>query len=122
MSTTRLSFSAVLGTVHSAANTVTGTLDAVSVAVGMATSFVTQAADNQRLRQVADKEDFIENLISEKAQQRTEQQAKIAKFKEKSSGHAQAYDAAYARFSQLLRDPADLESIQANSQSTSAQA
>lgn len=112
MSTTRLSIAAVLGTVHSAANTVTGTLDAVSVAVGMATSFVTQAADNQRLRQIADKEDFVENLISEKAQQRTEQLVKVDKFKSKSTGHAQAYDAAYQRFTQLLRDPADLEAMQ----------
>ncbi len=103
MSTTRLSFSAVLGTVHSAATTVTTVLDTTAVAVGMATSFVTQAADNQRLRQIADKEDFIENLISEKAIQRTEALVKVHAFKSKSSGHAEAYDAAYAKFTELLR-------------------
>ena len=122
MSTTRLSFSAVLGTVHSAATTVTTVLDTTAVAVGMATSFVTQAADNQRLRQIADKEDFIENLISEKAIQRTEQLVKVDKFRSKSSGHAQAYDQAYARFAQLLRDPADLEALGAQAQSTQPQA
>ena len=62
MSTTRLSFGAVLGTVQSAATTLTSTLDTVTTAVGMATSFVTQAADNQRLRQIADKEDFVRSL------------------------------------------------------------
>lgn len=116
MSTTRLSFSAVLGTVQATANTVTGALDAAAAGVGMLNSFVTQAADNQRLRQIADKEDFIENLVSEKAQQRTEQQAKIATFKAKSPGHAEAYDTAYARFSNLLRSPEDLESIRSGSQ------
>ena len=113
MSTTRLSMAAVLGSVHSAANTVTGALEAASAGIGMLNSFVTQAADNQRLRQIADKEDFIENLVSEKAQQRTEALVKVDKFKSKSSGHAQAYDDAYQRFTQLLRDPADLEAIQA---------
>lgn len=120
MASTRMSLSAVLGSVHSAATTVTGALDAASAGIGMLNSFVTQAADNQRIRQIADKEDFVENLISEKAMQRTEMLAKVDKFKSKSQGHAQAYDAAYARFTQLLRDPADLEQLAEQAQATKA--
>lgn len=103
MSTTRLSFGAVLGTVQSAATTITATLDTVSTAVGMATSFVTQAADNQRLRQIADKEDFIENLIMEKAEQRATAHLKAEKFISKSAQHAEHYKASYETFTALLR-------------------
>lgn len=109
MSTTRLSFGAVLGTVQAAANTVTGALDAASAGVGMLSSFVTQAADNQRLRQIADKEDFIEDLIREKGQQRTESDVKIAKFTSKSGDHLAAYNNHYARFESLLRTQEELE-------------
>lgn len=111
MSTTRLSFGAVLGTVQATANTLTGALDAAAAGVGMLNSFVTQAADNQRLRQVADKEDFIEDLVREKAQQRTESDVKIAKFTSKSTGHLAAYNNHYARFESLLRTPEELEAI-----------
>lgn len=109
MSTTRLSFGAVLGTVQSAATTITASLDTVSTAVGMATSFVTQAADNQRLRQIADKEDFVENLIMEKAEQRSVAHLKAEKFISKSPDHARLYGAAYDKFTKLLRDPSELE-------------
>ena len=111
MSTTRLSFGAVLGTVQATANTLTGALDAAAAGVGMLNSFVTQAADNQRLRQVADKEDFVEDLIREKGQQRTESDVKVAKFTSKSEGHKIAYAQHYARFEALLRTPEELEAI-----------
>lgn len=105
MSTTRLSFSAVLGTVQATANTVTGALDAAAAGVGMLNSFVTQAADNQRIRQLADKEDFVENLIMEKAQQRAESYLKADKFAAKSDSHKQHYNSAYAAFETILRGP-----------------
>lgn len=116
MSTTRLSLSAVLGSVHSMANTVTGAFDAASAGVGMLNSFVTQAADNQRLRQIADKEDFIEDLIREKAIQRTESDVKIDQFTSKSEGHKIAYGNHYHRFASLLRTAEDLEAIKAQQQ------
>lgn len=103
MSTTRLSFGAVLGTVQSAATTVTTALDAATSAVGMASAFVTQAADNQRLRQIADKEDFIENLIMEKAEQRATAHLKAEKFISKSADHAKHYEQSYKTFTKLLR-------------------
>lgn len=108
MSTTRLSFGAVLGTIQATANTLTGALDAAAAGVGMLNGFVTQAADNQRIRQIADKEDFVENLIMEKAQQATEAVIKAHKFCTKSKEHAEAYNDKYARFTSLLRTPEEI--------------
>ncbi len=103
MSSTRLSFGAVLGTVQATANTVTGALDAAAAGIGMLNSFVTQAADNQRIRQIADKEDFIEGLIMEKAEQRATAHLKADKFCNKSADHARHYNDAYNAFEKLLR-------------------
>lgn len=100
---TRLTFGAVLGSVQSAANTVTGALDAASAGIGMLNSFVTQAADNQKIRQIADKEDFIETLIMEKAEQRATAHLKADKFCSKSADHSKHYNAAYDAFEKLLR-------------------
>lgn len=108
---TRMTIGNILGTVSSAANTITGAMDAASAGIGMLNSFVTQAADNQRIRQIADKEDFVEDLIREKAVQRTESDVKIAKFTSKSTGHATAYGNHYDRFTQLLRTEEDRAAI-----------
>ena len=107
MSTTRLSFGAVLGTVQAAANTMTGALDAAAAGVGMLNSYVVQAAENQRLRQVADKEDFIENLVMEKAQLRAESYIKAENFCAKSKLHNDHYNASYETYSKLLRGTAE---------------
>ena len=103
MTTTRLAFGSILGTVQSAATTVTGTLDTMSTAVGMATAFVNQAADNQRIRQIADKEDFLETLIMEKAEQRATAHLKADQFCAKSEQHSAHYNSAYNRYTSLLR-------------------
>ena len=109
MSTTRMSFGAVLGSVQSAATTITSTLDAATGAVGMLTAFVSKASDEQRVRHVADKEDFVENLIMERAEMRSIACLKAEKFITKSADHAKHYGAAYAAFEQLLRTPEELE-------------
>ena len=111
MSTTRLSFGAVLGTIQATANTLTGALDAAAAGVGMLNGFVTQAADNQRIRQIADREDFVENLIMEKAEQASEAIIKAHKFCTKSPEHAKAYNEKYERFTRLLRTPEDIADI-----------
>ena len=103
MSTTRLTFGAVLGTVQNAATTVTTTLDAVNNGVGMLSSFVTEASINQKLRNVADREDFLENLIQERAEARALSAIKVETFCKKSAEHAQHYADAYTCFTKLLR-------------------
>ena len=109
---TRLTFGAVLGSVQSAATTVTTTLDAATGAVGMLSAFVNKAADEQRIRHVADKEDFVESLIMERAEQRANACLKAEKFIGKSAEHAKHYGAAYKRFESLLRTPEELEKSQ----------
>lgn len=103
MSTSRLTFGAILSTVQTTANTVTNVLDAGNAAVGMLNAYVTQAADNQRIRQIADKETFIEDLIREKAMQQATQTLKINKFTSQSTEQSEAYEAAYATYQKLLR-------------------
>lgn len=103
MTTSRLAFGSILGTVQSAATTVTTSLDTVSTAVGMATAFVNQAADNQRIRQIADKEDFLESLIMEKAEQRATAHLKAQSFMAKSEQHRETYKSAYETYTKLLR-------------------
>lgn len=100
---TRLTFGALLNTVQATANTVTSTLDAANTGVGMLTSFVTAAADNQRIRQVADKEVFIETLIQEKSFEQAQAKLKVQKFCLQSADHAQFYEASYDVFTKLLR-------------------
>lgn len=110
---TRLTFGAVLGSVQSAATTVTTTLDAATGAVGMLNAFVVKAADEQRIRHVADKEDFIENLIMERSEQRATAYLKAEKFIDKSAAHAKHYESAYKAFESLLRTPEELEKMAA---------
>lgn len=115
---TRLTFGAVLGSVQSAATTVTTTLDAATGAVGMLSAFVTKAADEQRIRHIADKEDFIENLILERAEHRAVAMIKANKFASKSAEHKQHFNDAYAQFEQLLRTPEELEKRNPTSSTT----
>jgi hypothetical protein len=113
MSTTRMSFGAVLGSVQSAATTITSTLDAATGAVGMLTAFVSKASDEQRVRHIADKEDFVENLIIERAEMRSVAALKAEKFMGKSPEHQRHFKAAYESFEALLRTPEELEAKRA---------
>lgn len=111
MSTTRMSFGAVLGSIQSAATTVTTTLDATTGAVGMLSAFVTKAADEQRIRHTIDKEDFIENLIIERTEMNAVAKLKLEKFISKSPEHAKHAKAAYEKYSKLLRTSEELEAL-----------
>ena len=103
MSTTRLTFGSILATVQTTAATVTSTLEAANSGVGMLSSYITEAAENQRIRQIADKEDFLENLIQERAEQRAVSAIRVETFCKKSAEHAKHYGDAYIAFTNLLR-------------------
>lgn len=118
MSTARMSFGAVLGSIQSAATTVTSTLDAATGAVGMLTAFVSKASDEQRIRHIIDKEDFIENLIIERTEMNAVAALKLEKFIAKSPAHAQHAKAAYDKYTALLRTPEELEKLNASSATT----
>ena len=99
----RITFGSILSSVQAAANTVTTTLDTATAVVGMASSFVQEAADNQQIRQIADKETFVESLIREKAMEEANSSISIKKFMNKSQEHAKFYQDSYTKFEELLR-------------------
>ena len=103
MSTARLTLGSVLSTVNTTATTVTSTLDAAGKAVGMLNAYVENAAQHQKARIAVDNEDFIESLIREKSQERTESTLRVQKYISQSQEHAKAYQEAYETYSKLLR-------------------
>ena len=88
---------------NTTANTVTSTLDAVSSGIGMLNAYIDNAASHQKARIAIDNEDFIESLIREKAQERTESTLRVQKYINQSQEHAKAYQEAYETYSKLLR-------------------
>ena len=103
MSTARLTLGSVLSTVNTTATTVTSTLDAAGKAVGMVNAYIDNAASHQKARIAVDNEDFIESLIREKSQERTESTLRVQKYINQSQEHAKAYQEAYETYSKLLR-------------------
>lgn len=103
MSTARLTLGSILSTVNTTATTVTSTLDAAGKAVGMLNAYVDNAASHQKARIAVDNEDFIESLVREKAQERTESTLRVQKYINQSQEHAKAYQEAYETYSKLLR-------------------
>ena len=103
MATARLTLGSILSTVNTTATTVTSTLDAASKAVGMLNAYVENAAQHQKARIAIDNEDFIESLIREKSQERTESTLRVQKYINQSQEHAKAYQEAYETYSKLLR-------------------
>lgn len=114
MSSSRLTFGAILSTVQTTANTVTATLDAANQGVGMLTAYVSEASANQRIRQIADREVFIENLIMEKSEERAMANIKVEKFIAQSAQHKDHYATAYNKFTSLLRQQGDTASAPTN--------
>lgn len=103
MANSRVALSSVLETVVVAASTLNGALNAASETIGMANAYVHEAAENQRIRQIADREVFIENLINEKAQERTIANVHVENLCKKSESHRKHYAESYDLFNKLLR-------------------
>ena len=103
MATARLTLGSILSTVNTTAATATSTLDAAGKAVGMLNAYVENAASHQKARIAVDNEDFIESLIREKSQERTESTLRVQKYIGQSTEHASAYKEAYETYSKLLR-------------------
>lgn len=112
MASSRLTFGALLDTVQTTANTVTNTLSAANKGVGILTAFVDKASTEQRIRHVADKEVFIENLIQEKAEERAMANLKVEKFIAQSADHRKHYQSAYEKFTSLLRENGDSATVE----------
>lgn len=103
----RMTLGAVLGTVTTAANTLSSTFDAANKGIGMLNTFVSDAADNQRLRSIANKERFTEQLIEDMAMEDTVRALKIDDFVSQSTQHKSHFEERYSVYESLLRPNKD---------------
>ena len=80
VATTRLTIGSVLGTINTAANTVSSTLDAAGSAVGMLNATVTKAAKEQRIRHAVDINEFKSRLVIEVSMERAQRERTMLEF------------------------------------------
>lgn len=99
---TRIALGSVMAAVATTANTVTGVLDAANAGVGMLNTIVTDAAKKQAARSKLDNEDFMENLIREKAMESTLSLKAIKEFIEVDEFNKTNYESSYIRYSTIL--------------------
>ena len=104
-STSRLTFGAVLGTVTETASAVTAIANTITVGVGMANSYVREAAFEQQKAAEISRLTFEENLYELAAQKEAERKLLILNFTNKSPQHAALYEAAYNRLVNLRTKP-----------------
>jgi hypothetical protein len=100
--TARLTIGAVLGTVGSAANTVSTVLGGVTKSVSMLDQFLDDAIEKQQARSIVDMADFESSLAEEKAQEMAERQLQVLQFCKQSVRHGELYEANFNRISDLL--------------------
>ncbi len=103
MATTKLTFSAVLGSVQATAATLTNTVEAANQSVGILTAFIRKSAKEQQLQHLVDEEVFTENLIRSSAEEETLSEIKIQQFCKQSKEHSEGFTKSYDKFTQLLR-------------------
>lgn len=101
MATARLTIGSLLGTVTTAAETVTSTLNVVSLSVGMANAYVAKAAHEQQHRHRNDAELFTSRLVIEGAQAETEMNLEVIKYCKKSDEHQKLFAKAYEKYAKL---------------------
>jgi hypothetical protein len=102
MSTARMTFGTVLGTVSDAAVAVSTTLGAGIKGINMLDEFVTVAALKQKARNVVEVETFAVRLQEEVAMEEVERQIKLVEFTSKSDAHKAAFEASFDRIGALL--------------------
>lgn len=104
MTTARLTLGAVLGTVGSTANTITGVLDSINAGASMLNDYVSNAAETQRLNIKADTKVLKKTIIERISLEQMERRINIEKTCSKSERHAQLYQEAYNEFKDLFTE------------------
>lgn len=99
----RLTAAALLGTVTTAASTVTNTFDALNKGIGMLNSAVNDAAHAQEKRSLVNRRNFVKNLVRETAQQEAEALVRIEDFLKSNPAAAKHYAAAHDELTELLK-------------------
>ncbi|ALA45470.1 hypothetical protein ADP65_00001 [Achromobacter phage phiAxp-3] len=102
-STARLTIGSLLGTVNTAAITVSSTLDAAGAAVGMLNSAVSKAAKEQAIRHKVDVNEFKSRLIMEVSMARAQRERQVVEFC-KDSVNEKLFKQAHDELSNLLKD------------------
>lgn len=102
--TTRMTFGSVLGAVTSVATSVGDTFDTVNKGIGMANSYVSNAALDQKQRAKAHRNDFNYKLAEEVAMQRTERQKTILEFTTQNPENKELFEKNYNEVLALLNE------------------
>lgn len=105
MATSRITFGAVLGTIGDAAGTLSTVLNTATTAVSMASKFVEDAKEQQRIRSVVEMDSFGEVLAEESAMAEASRKSDILAFCKKSATHQELFNTAYNRVKTLLAAP-----------------
>lgn len=98
----RATAAALLGTVTTAASTVTSTLDAGQKAIGMLNTAVNDAAFRQDKRSKIDRHLYVNNLIRDTAQQEAEANVRAEEFLTTNPKAAAHYEASFNELKALL--------------------
>lgn len=101
MATARITAGAVLETIVVAANTVNGSLGALSNGVGMLNAYVNKAAKQQALRHEYEDLKFEQDLQEEFAEAAMTQRLRIKKLTSQSADHAKFFQEALAEYQAL---------------------
>jgi LPS O-antigen subunit length determinant protein (WzzB/FepE family) len=110
MATARNTIGTVFETVSTAATVLTGSLNVVSVGVGMANAFVNKAAKDQAQQHLLDAEVSTERMILEASREDAEMKSAVRTYCAKSVQHAEDFTTAYDRFTAVLR-PKKVDSV-----------
>lgn len=102
----RMTLGAALGTITTAANTLSSTFDAANKGIGMLNTLVSDAAENQKLRSKANRERFVTQLIEDSAMEDTLRARKIDDFCE-DADNKRHFEERYAVYESLLRSNKD---------------
>ncbi|QEG09224.1 hypothetical protein HYP93_gp01 [Stenotrophomonas phage Pokken] len=100
----RLTASALLGTVTTAAATVTSTLDAAQKGIGMLNTAINDAAYRQEKRSKVDRKNYVKNLIRETSEQEAMANVRVEEFLKNNPAAASHYKASYDELTELLAD------------------
>ena len=95
VSSARLTFGALFGTITSAANAATATIDAASDGANMLTSYVREASKDQRDRQILHRLNYQDNLKHEFAQEAAEREKSVDEYCDKSPENKTRYNRHY---------------------------
>lgn len=102
MSTARMTFGTVLGTVSTTAVAVSTVIGTGVKGINMLEKFVDDAAEKQTLRSKLDMESFQVRLVEEVAMEDTERGLKLEEFMSKTPKHAELYKSNYERLQKIL--------------------